>query len=118
MLLRPVDEDGDVLPVLTLAGMVTDGESVADLIRDRLELYAGDWWENRNLGNEVLEMMRESRLTEADAAALSSYLAEYVRETRGVRDVTEAAWRISGGQFVWGCRVVTEYGNAEVRYEL
>ena len=53
-------------------------------MESRLELYAGDWWENPAWGNEILKMLQEGRLTNADVQALSTYLTEYVRETSGV----------------------------------
>ena len=46
MLLRPVDDIGDILPVLSVSGMVPDLESVVLLVRDRLNLLSGEWWEN------------------------------------------------------------------------
>ena len=46
MLLRPVDASGDILPVLSTSVLVSDPESVVLLVRDRLNLLSGEWWEN------------------------------------------------------------------------
>ena len=46
MLLRPVDASGDILPVLSSSDLESDPESVALLVRDRLNLLSGEWWEN------------------------------------------------------------------------
>ena len=67
MKLRPEDQNGDVLPVLHVSDMLSGSLAVAKLVEDRLNLYAGDWWENPSWGNEILRMLQEGRLTEADA---------------------------------------------------
>ena len=115
MRMRPVDPSGDILPVLSAAGMVSGAEAVAVRAGDRLRLLSGDWWENPEWGCEILRMMQESRMTEKDAQAVSTYLASYVRETPGVLDVRDEQWELSGSQFRWSCTAVTEYGKAEVR---
>ena len=84
MIHRPVDDAGDILPVLSSSDLLRGTMAVAQLVRERLALLAGDWWENPAWGNEVLEMLQDSRLTEADHQALASYLSSYIRETPGV----------------------------------
>ena len=117
MILRPVDPSGDILPVLSSADLLRDTEAVAQLVRYRLTLPAGDWWENPAWGNEILERLRESRLTEADRQALSSYLSSYIRETPGVRDVANVRFTAEGRRLSWSWEVLTEEGEAVVSYE-
>ena len=118
MRLRPVDENGDILPVLSSGSMLKGPEAVARLVKDRLELLAGDWWENSAWGNEIINMLQESRLTEADTQALVSYLSSYIRETPGVLDVRDAVGSVNGKQFSFSCTVDTEYGEAEIDYSI
>ena len=118
MVLRPVDASGDILPVLSSSGLLRDAEAVAQLIRHRLALPAGDWWENPAWGNEMPEMLRASRLTEADGQALAAYLSAYIRETPGVLEVGEASVSVHEKQFRFSCVVQTESGTAEIGYEL
>ena len=118
MRLRPVDENGDILPVLFSGSVLKGPEAVARLVKDRLELLAGDWWENPAWGNEVLEMMKESRLTEADTRALANYLTSYIRQTPGGLEVEDAALSAEGRRFSFSCRVDTEEGSAEIDYSL
>lgn len=118
MILRSVDEDGDILPVLSSADLLRDVLAVARLVKDRLELLAGDWWENLTWGNGIINMLQESRLTEADMQALVSYLSSYIRETTGVMDVRDAVGSLNGKQFSFSCTVDTEYGDAEIDYSL
>ena len=111
---RPIDASGDVMPVLSAADMVSGAEAIAILVEDRLRLLTGDWWENRDWGCKILDLIRDSRLTEKDAQAISTYLSAYVRETPDVLDVRDEAWEFYGSQFHWSCTVITVYGNAEV----
>ena len=117
MTIRPVDEHGDVLPVLASSDAVKGAPAAALLVRERLDLYAGDWWENPSRGNEILKMLQESRLTEADRQALGNYLASYIRQTDGVRDVREMACGVSGREFSYSCTVVTDDGPAEIAWQ-
>ena len=118
MKMRPVDPDGDILPVLHTGEMFSGALAVASLVESRLELYAGDWWENSSWGNEILRMLQEGRLSNTDAQALSTYLTEYVRETSGVQDVTDVRFSVEGHRFGWECSVLTEYGKAGIEFEV
>ena len=118
MVLRPVDPSGDILPVLNGNARLSGAEAVARLAEYRLDLYTGDWWENPSRGNEILELLRESRLTEADGQALASAVAAYIRETPGVTEVRDLQCAVTDKRFVFSCTVDTEYGPAAVQYEL
>ena len=69
MIHRPVDESGDILPVRSSADLLRGSRAAAQLVRERLALYTGGWWENPAWGSELPEMLAESRLTEADGEA-------------------------------------------------
>ncbi len=114
MKMRPVDENGDVLPVLSAGMMVSGPQAVALLVEDRLNLLTGEWWENRGIGFSVLERLRDSRLTEADAQALSSTITAYIRETPEVVDVQGVCFDVSGRAFSYSCTVRTTEGTAAV----
>ena len=118
MRIRPVDQNGDVLPVLHVSEMVSGASAVARLAEDRLNLLVGDWWENPAWGNEIIRMLQEGRLTEADGQTLSTYLSSYVRETTGVLDVRDERWNLTGSRFSWSCTALTEYGTAAIDYSL
>ena len=118
MILRPVDENGDMLPAQSSSSMLSGTEAVAELIRDRLSLYTGDWWENPALGNEVLQMLRDSRPTESDAQAISAYLSSYIRDTLGVTDVRNAVWSLVDRQLRYSCIAETNSGSVTINYEL
>ncbi len=116
MLHRPVDETGDMLPVLSSGDLLRGAEAVAALVRERLNLLTGDWWENPAWGNEVVDMLQESRLTEEESQPLASYLSSYIRETPGVRDVAGVTFSAEGREFRYSCTVETDTGFADISY--
>ncbi len=116
MLLRPVDDSGDILPVLSSSVLVSRSLAVTQLVRDRLNLLSGEWWENPAWGCEVFEMMRSGRVTAQEVSALSSYLCSYIAATRGVRSVEDVHTAVSGRRLTFSCRVLTEDGFGDVSY--
>lgn len=118
MKMRPEDVSGDILPVLHVGEMVDESEAVAMLVKDRLVLYAGEWWENESWGNQILKKLQEERLTEANANALSVYLSDYVRDTMDVKEIVDIKYSVEGSRFNWECTVLTVYGSALVSYEI
>lgn len=99
-----------------VSDLLTGIRAETQLIRDRLNLLTGDWWENHEWGNGVLELLKESRLTETDRQILANYLSDYIRKTPGVVDVREVKCSLEGGQFRYECTVETGAGTARIRY--
>ena len=119
MLLRPVDASGDILPVLSASSLVSDPESVVLLVRHRLNLLSGEWWENPSWGCEIFEMLRAGRITEQDVPALSAYLSSNIAATPGVRSVEDVYTDVSGRLFTFSCRVLTaKESGGNVSYSL
>ena len=118
MLLRPVDASGDILPVLSSSDLVSDPESVVLLVRDRLNLLSGEWWENPSWGCEIFDMIRSGRVTESDISTLASYLSSYIHATPGVKSVEDVQTAVSGRQFTYSCQALTEQGSSPVQYEV
>ena len=116
MLLRPVDASGDILPVLSSSDLVSDPESVVLLVRNRLNLLSGEWWENPAWGCEIFDMIRSGRVTGSDTSALASCLSSYIAATPGVLSVGDVHTAVSGRQFTYSCRVLTEQGNGDVSF--
>ena len=113
---RPVDASGDILPVLRSSDLLRGRQAAAELVRDRLRLLSGDWWENPGRGNAVPEMLKESRLTEGDRQMIWRYLTSYIRETPGVLDIREVRCSAEGGRFCCSCVIVTGDGTAGIEY--
>ena len=118
MILRPTDASGDILPVLSLSDMMTGKRAGAELTRNWLNLFTGEWWENPSWGNEILDLLRESRLTEADQQVLSTYLSSYIRKIPGVQDVRNVKVSIDNRQFHFICEIETEEGSETIYYSV
>jgi hypothetical protein len=119
MTIRPVDASGDILPVLSSVTLLRGAPAVARLVKDRLELLAGEWWENPSWGNAVVDMLQEYRFSEADLQALASYITSYIRETSGVQEVEDVTFSVTDGrQFTYSCTVVTNNGYAQIDFSL
>ncbi len=118
MVIRPVDENGDVLPVLRSRDLARGAAAEAQLARDRLNMLVRDWWENLGWGNQIIELMKDARLTEADGQALASYLTGYIREMPGVIDVRDVTFSLDGKRFSYSCTAECEEGSFIMHYEL
>ncbi len=118
MTIRPVDQSGDVLPVLRSANLFRGAAAEAQLARDRLNLLVREWWENLGWGNEILELLKDSRLTQADGQALASYLTGYIRKMSGVTDVRDVAVALEGRRFSYRCLVECAEGTFELTYSV
>lgn len=118
MLLRPVDHAGDILPVSSFDDLITDAEAIARLAEARLWLFIEDWWENPGSGNPALELLRESRLTEADADLLSQELSHYILETPGVLSVSEPTVTCTDRHVNFSCRLITSEGETGLQYSI
>ena len=108
--LRPVDDDGDIRPVYAASELISGAEAVVVYIRQRMKLYAGEWWENSEEGNRILDMLQAGRLSEADAPSVSSYLSSYIMETPGVVSLEDVRVNAEGRGLSYSCTVITEYG--------
>ena len=118
MVVRPVDENGDILPVSGTGDLLHGVRADSLLVSDRLNLLSGEWWENVNWGNAIIDLLKETRYTEADQQTLAGYIASYIRETPGVIDVRDTELSMEGRQFRFSCTVETENGTAEIQYAL
>ena len=118
MRIRPTDETGDILPVLSAGALLTGAEAAAGLVRYRLNLLTGEWWENPSHGCAVFSMLREGRITAADRDTLASYIASYIRSTPGVQSVENVSASAAGRQFTFSCDLRTAAGSAGISYTI
>lgn len=118
MRIRARSSNGDILPILHISDMLSGSEAVALLVEERLKMFCGEWWENPDLGNKILRMLQEGRLTEADSQSLSTYLSDFVRKTEGVLDVKDESFSYVDRVYRWECTVLTDFGQAAVSYSI
>ena len=115
---RPVDPSGDVLPVLNISDMIQSAGAIALLVKNRLSLLYGEWWENSGLGFPVLRSLEESRLSETDIRSFSSMITEYIRQTEGVKEVFDVETNLINKQLNYSCSVLTVYGVTDIAYQM
>ncbi len=100
------------------AALLTGTEAAAGLVRCRLNLLTGEWWENPDHGCAAFRMLREDRLTAEGKTALAAYLTAYIHATPGVRAVDRVSASVTGRQFAFSCEIRTEDGTADVSFSL
>ncbi len=88
---------------------------IARLAAHRLQLLAGEWWENPSHGNEALDMLA-SRITDQDLPTVSSYYMSYILQTPGVVDVRDISCGLSDRTLSFRCTLVTESGEETLDY--
>lgn len=88
MNIRPLDEHGDIVPVSDLSQMASGKKAVGEIVNLRLQLYHGEWWENRDAGFRVPELLMNN-VRNGEVSLLANYIATYVSESEGVRGVSD-----------------------------
>ena len=114
MLIHKCDTSGDWLPVVVTGDGLTGAEAVAQLIRYRLNLFQQEWWENPEIGNPVLEMLRNDRITEAAVSQVTNVISDYIRNTKDVVSLEDIKGELIGKQIQYSSRVLTAYGVTAV----
>ena len=113
MLIRPLDENGDMIPMHSLDQMIDGETAVAQVIHLRLDLEHGEWWEDESLGFRVPEFLVNGA-RRGDIDMLAKYIASYVSGTQDVRAVTNVTTAYSGRELIFGCTAVLEDGKSSV----
>ncbi|MCR5370922.1 MAG: hypothetical protein K6E83_09465 [Clostridium sp.] len=114
MLSRPVDDSGDILPVTQSSDLLSGVPAVKTGLTDHRCLFFGEWWEDPEKGNEILDLISESRCTDQDAETLESYLVSYLLEFPGVRSISDVSSSFSGHTFYFSCTAHTDSGDLTI----
>lgn len=110
MIVRPLDANGDMMPIRNLDQMVDGAVAVAQVIHLRIDLEYGEWWEDETIGFRVPEFLARG-VRKGDINMLAKYIASYVSETTNVRAVTEVAASFVGHTATFRCRALTDSGE-------
>ncbi len=114
MLSRPVDASGDILPVCKSSDLLAGVPAVEAGLTDHRCLFFGEWWEDPEKGNDILELISESRCTDQDAETLESYLVSYLLEFPGVQSISDVSSSFSGHTFFFSCTAHTDSGDLTI----
>ena len=109
---RPVDENGDMMPVRDSSQMLYGSDAVAAAVDSRLDLVIGDWWEDRSLGFEVPQFLIDGlRASDSNAEMLLNYISAYIMQTQGVLMIDYADYSLVKRHFAADISVKTVYGQ-------
>lgn len=90
MIVRPVDENGDMMPIAYESQMLEGGEAVAQVARQRLELYYGEWWEDETLGFRIPKFLAEG-VRKENLELMEKYISAYLKRTEGVDSLSDTS---------------------------
>ena len=115
MVVRPVDSDGDMMPVQNLDQLLSGTPAVAQIIHDRLKFLYGEWWEDETLGFQVPKFLVDNvRFNET--GMLEMYISDYIASTEGVRIIKDVNMEHSHHKLTYSCKVIA--GDSEEQMEV
>lgn len=106
MIVRPVDENGDMMPIAYSEQMTTDSKAVAQVVRQRLLLYFGEWWEDETAGFRVPAFLADGARA-SNTQMLLKYISGYIANTEGVDSVSSSSVELDGRKMTYKCIVHT-----------
>ena len=119
MAVRPIDpETEDILPVLAYSDLSMEVREVEIQIDYHLGLLKGEWWEYLKIGNEIIDILRETRLTEGNKKLLADSISSVIKDTPGVTGISQVSYAIVGRELQYSCLAETDYGPVSVNYSL
>ena len=107
---RPWDENGDMMPILSMDQMATEPEAIRLRLDDRLAMLYGEWWEDETLGFKMWQFLVNSARA-GETVFLANYITSYIMDTDGVTGVSDVKVRTVDRRLTYQCRVLTKEGN-------
>ena len=117
MIVRPVDGNGDMMPMTKSSQMLSGAAAVAQIVEQRLHFYYGEWWENRKIGIRIPDFLVQMA-TQNDASLIIKYIENYIANSPGVKRVTINGTNFDYRQLYFECLVKTDEGTEEVEVDL
>lgn len=113
MRVRPLDANGDFMPIYSAEQMVSGGEAVGQVIKLRLKFLHGEWWEDPDIGFRIPDFLAETARS-GDIDMLGKYISAYVSESEGVRSIEDMNISYENHTMTFACSVLTDDGESEV----
>ena len=110
MVVRPTDENGDMMPIQSGNQMLTGTKAVAQIARDRLLFYRGEWWEDESLGIRIPDFLANS-IRASDVNLFARYITSYLAETEGVRGISSVSAEYDKRSLIFRAILVTDEGS-------
>lgn len=117
MRIRPVDAQGDMMPIQNLSQMKEGGEAVAEIARERLLFYYGEWWEDESVGLRIPEFLADT-IKKNDVDMVAKYITSYLSETEGVVGISNVRVEYNRRRFVYSALLVSGDGAEVLEVDL
>ena len=117
MKVRPIDENGDMMPVQSADQLLEGAPAVGQLVRERMAFLYGEWWEDETLGFRVPEFMIEG-VRHGQIGMLEQYISQYVAGTAGVAVVRDVEATFADHKLTYSCTADAGDGSEEVEVDL
>lgn len=117
MIVRPIDANGDMMPVWNDSQMLSGADAVAQVVKERLCFYQGEWWEDDELGIGLPDFIADN-VRKSDIDLLAKYITSYIAETRGVAEISGITAKYNKGVLSLRCLIIADDGQSEVEVDL
>lgn len=114
MIVHNYDAAGDWFPVHVADEVISGKEAIVQLIRFRMHLWTDEWWENPNMGLNILRLFQENRITETSLSVITTDLTNYIAEIPGVLSVENMKITTVGRTVNYSCKVYTSEGAIDI----
>ena len=104
MTFRTLSDTNDMRPILASSDLESGIRAVASTVYSRLNLFKGEWWEDKTLGFALPDFLIEGVRTAPDAQTLANYITAYIAATPGVTSVTDVQYTLSR-EMTYSCKV-------------
>ncbi len=85
MLYRPVDAQGDMIPISRKGQLFHGTAAVIEAVKSRMRLHRGEWFEDPDAGSPALDLLTKEKVTEDQTGAIAHQIIGYISETPGVK---------------------------------
>ncbi len=113
MKVRPEDGNGDMMPIQSLDQLIEDAPAVAQIMRSRVRLVHGEWWEDETLGFKAPQFLVDN-VRQGNLGMLEQYISTYLAGTPGVARISDVELTFSNHKLRYSCIATTGTGGSEV----
>lgn len=117
MIVRPVDENGDMMPIQNESQMIGGAEAVAQVAKDRLAFFYGEWWEDPEMGIRIPDFLANT-VREGDVSMFAKYITSYLGDTAGSRGIAGATVEYSRREMIYRATILADDGSAGLEVDL
>lgn len=107
-----LDEDYD--PVFDPNQALTGVEAVAQAVQTRLNLFMGEWWEDRSIGVPYFQKILGQLASSRGIKAMQDILSTYILETQYVVSVQNVTVNFENGVLSYSAGFTTVFGQAAI----